>query len=74
MREQLKIKQISTWSHVRTILDLEKIPYTQNGHYIQVTKDKHLSLYKAARAEGEPPAKKQKVIMANVVPEPSEFQ
>lgn len=56
------MKRTATWEHVEKILELEKSPYTQNGHYLQVTKDKHLALYKAARAEGDgsPPTKKSK--------------
>ena len=51
MRELLRLKQEETWTKVKAILALEQNPYTQNGHYIQVTKDKHLAIYKAARAE-----------------------
>ena len=62
----MKDKHSATWINVKTVLDLEKRPYTQNGHYLQVTKDKYLSKYKAARAEaaaaseGQPATKKRK--------------
>lgn len=66
IRELLKDKHSATWNNLKSVLDLEKRPYTQNGHYLQVTKDKYLSRYKAARAEaaatseGQPPPKRQK--------------
>ncbi|KAI0084205.1 P-loop containing nucleoside triphosphate hydrolase protein [Irpex rosettiformis] len=35
---------------VQDTLALESVPFTQNGHYFQVTKAKYLSLYKDARS------------------------
>ncbi|KAI0753579.1 hypothetical protein BC629DRAFT_1554707 [Irpex lacteus] len=44
-------KQTAVMStRVRDTLELESTPFTQNGHYYQVTKAKYLSLYKDARS------------------------
>lgn len=67
VRELLRSKHEDTWTNVEMILNLEKaMPYTQNSHYLQVTKDKNLSLYKAARAEARdnsdgPPTKRPRM-------------
>ena len=46
-----------TKRHIHTILEYEKFPFTQNGHYFQECRDKWLSKYKDARA-GKRPAER----------------
>lgn len=41
---------MEAWRHIQTILNCEYLPYTQNDHYYQVTKENYLSRYKDARA------------------------
>ncbi|KAH8092248.1 P-loop containing nucleoside triphosphate hydrolase protein [Cristinia sonorae] len=42
-------KHEETWKQIIFVLQCEGTPYTQNGHYLQVTKDKYLAKYKNAR-------------------------
>lgn len=51
VRELLRHRESHTWDQIKVILELELDPYTQNSHYLQVTKAAHLGLYKAARAK-----------------------
>ncbi|KAI0693477.1 P-loop containing nucleoside triphosphate hydrolase protein [Cytidiella melzeri] len=46
VRKQTELAQ----ERVRGALELERVPYTQNDHYLQQTKAKYLSLYKDARS------------------------
>lgn len=53
------------WERVKDVLDREKTPFTQNTHYLQVSRSKFLSMYKKARADpedisGVPPLKRRK--------------
>ena len=47
----------TTKSKLRMVLELESVPFTQNGHYFQECRDKWLSKYKDARA-GKGPAER----------------
>ncbi|PSR74398.1 hypothetical protein PHLCEN_2v9906 [Hermanssonia centrifuga] len=52
----LRSKQDETWITVQMILDVEKtMLFTQDSHYLQVTKHKYLALYKAGRADARKP-------------------
>ena len=57
----------ATRTQIGYILQYESTPYTQNGHYLQVTKDKYLARYKDVRAgkvkfnaDGESPIVKKR--------------
>ncbi|TCD63212.1 hypothetical protein EIP91_005824 [Steccherinum ochraceum] len=52
--ELLRDKYGETWKQILFALGCEGRPYTQNGHYLQVTKDKWLAKYKDARAGKTP--------------------
>ncbi|KAH8092249.1 P-loop containing nucleoside triphosphate hydrolase protein [Cristinia sonorae] len=47
--ELLRTKHDDTWKQILFVLQCEGTPFTQNGHYLQVTKDKYLAKYKNAR-------------------------
>ncbi|KAI0706855.1 P-loop containing nucleoside triphosphate hydrolase protein [Cerioporus squamosus] len=66
--ELMKTCADTTVSHLKTILELETSPYTQNHHYFQESRDKWLAKYKDARA-GKGPA--ERVTPAIVAPTPS---
>ncbi|KAI0791138.1 P-loop containing nucleoside triphosphate hydrolase protein [Abortiporus biennis] len=78
--ELIRLKRAETLKVIQRSLINEKSPYTQNDHYMQVTKDKYLAKYKDARAGKslliEPSgsaAKRQRVSsQAHVTPEPSD--
>ncbi len=69
VEDLLRLKQDQTWAKVNDILNLEKLAYTQNSHDLQLIKDKHMALYKAARAKskksGEAPSKQTKTTADN---------
>ena len=50
IHDLLDAKREETLSLIENMLKWEYSPYTQNSHYYQVTKDKYLAKYKAARA------------------------
>lgn len=54
-------------SFVEAILDAERVPFTQNEHYLQTSEDNWLTQYKDQRA-GQKASEKYK----NLIPEPSE--
>ena len=49
--DQLEIRAMETKRNLRILLKLEAAaPFTQNTHYLAEKRDKHLALYKDARA------------------------
>ena len=50
IHDLLDAKREETLSLIEKMLKWESSPYTQNSHYYQVTKEKYLTKYKAARA------------------------
>ncbi|KAK7676574.1 hypothetical protein QCA50_020450 [Cerrena zonata] len=62
--ELIDARHKETWHDIEKMLKRESLPYTQNGHYYQVTKEKYLAKYKDARAGHvvlERPQKRQKL-------------
>lgn len=50
MTELVRKQADAAKSRLHGTLELERVPYTQNQHYLQETKAKYLALYKDARA------------------------
>ncbi|KAI0072419.1 hypothetical protein K474DRAFT_398426 [Panus rudis PR-1116 ss-1] len=50
LKELIDIRGAETLSEIKMILKRETVPFTQNDHYMQVTKSTYLAKYKGARA------------------------